>query len=571
MPALLDAALYVPTLPARLQPLLEDVRRFMALNLACRAAEGPEKSAMIAALRAQHDALMAAALVALPPADAVSEAEAEAAFVSGVMRAGHYRQTALGQPPLVDTAGSATLADFAPEPTSPARLRAALLEAFSPSAAVLAAIDARMETELAQLQLRRRIMAALDACYPLQPSADNRAAIDALFTAFYPGHPLRSGEVEIIRTATALFFCLPLSGATLHTRAPDDPDRQRIADFLHQLTHFEPRYSAHFPSFGSLTPERLPAPLLAQLREESGLSAATLAAALSTMVVILPQREIDKYIVHDVWGHGWQALLFRFEETYQRVATYQRLPRLDAVIAGDSLRALVEAQVARLGRGQGIDTAPWTRWLAAVTAERLHDSLSGLSAEVLADVVEYKHIAMWPERSALMPSSSFVKEHPVKLDLTLLDLPGYYERALKGFARLAHAPRARQALTAALCRSGEDPVATRQVLDALADCTGEWLARAHGEGIVAVPMGEVVGVNTFSRAALNYLALHAQFNHLYTQLRVQRGGVGFADQLVFSVAAFLEADWRRGFWHVDEFLLRFPALSARLQAALRPA
>jgi hypothetical protein len=556
MPGLADTGLFDPTLPAVYGPLLEGMAAFMD---AVSQARTSRSSADIARVRRLHDELMGQAR-RLPKAAALPLAEAEAAFFSGGVRACRYRSTVHGEPPLVDTAGSRTLGSF--EVDVDESTLAAMHRALAPDAALQAATAERLAEELSQLQLRATIMAGLDRLFPLRPGADNRESVEGLFSALYPDHPLLPGEVEVIRTSTALFFCLPLKDGALTTR-----DDARIRAFIGELTDFQPSFSAHFPSFGSLTAERVPAALIAELSARTGLEAEVLQDTLPTMVVVLPMEKIDQYIVHDAWGHGWQALLFRFEETYQRVASYTRLPGLDAVVRRGgtalTLRGVLQAQIERRLRGEPLLTGEWDAWLQAATAERL----SGLSAEVLADVVEYKYLALRPGDQALMPSSSFVKELPTKLDLTLLDMPYYYDRALAGFRRLAERPAASVVLSEALCGAGLPEGETVAVVQAFAAHVGQWLEAAHGGEIRAERDGERIRTNTFSRVALSYLGLHVRLNDLYARLMAQRGDVRFADLLVFSVAAYLEADWGRHFWRLDAFLGHFEALLARCEAA----
>jgi len=571
MPAFADATLYDPTLPQRFAPLLREVAGFMALNRAARALDpGPERDAAVAELRGRHDVLLTAALEQLPPERPVGDRDAEAAFLSGAVRLERYQDTVLGEPPLVDTAGSRTLAGFSLDlaHVPPERFAAPLDAAFDPDPEQDVAIRGPLDTELAQLALRQRLMLALDDRFPLRPGADNRGAIDALFEAFYPGHPLPAGTVEVIRTTTGLYFCLPLE-----SRPTEGP----VAEFLDRLLDFHPSFVAHFPSFGSMTAERVPSGLIERLVGDTGLPASQVAAALPTMVVVLPLEKVDQYIVHDIWGHTWQSLLFRFEETYQRAGQHTRLPRLDQTFRCErrglapveaSLRQVIEQQVARVEAGLPVALEAYEAWLRAASAARLYDALAGLNAEVLADVVEYKYLALRPQDAALMPSSSFVKELPTKLDLTLLDLPEYYERALTGFRRFAERQRAEDALLRALGGAPGGP--TAQVLDAFAARTGAWLDEVHGEDVWSEERAGELRVNTMARVALNYLGLHAQLNQLYAGMRERCGDVRFADLLVFSSAAFLERHWAREFWHLDELLTRFEELFNKFEAALTP-
>lgn len=562
MPCFADVSLFEPTLPARYGPLLKNIERFM---LAVEVARDSGTDSDIAAVRQLHQALMAAARPLLPPGLEITLAEAEAAFFSGGVRAAQYRETVHGEPPLVDTAGSHTLGSF--EVDVDERAIAAVHQAFVPDRKTREASDQRLAVELKQLRLRQTLMSGLDVLYPLSPEADNRSSIGALFAALYPGHPLRDDEVEVIRTATALFFCIPYKDGGLTTR-----DGSRIQSFIEGLTNFKPSFSAHFPSFGSLTSCKVPEPLTRALAAQTGVDAAVIQSTVPTMVVILPADKVDQYIVHDAWGHGWQALLFRFEETYQRVAGYDRLPPRDRAFHRDgaslTLQGIIATQIERQLRGAPLQTEDYIAWLQAATAARLYDTLSGLNAEVLADVVEYKYLANHPEDRSLMPSSSFVKELPTKLDLTLLDMPYYYQRALSGFRRFASRPQVQTELVAALVEDGHPRGIAAAVVSELAVHTERWLDAVHGESVLYEPSGDRIRTNTFSRVALNYLGMHVLFNDLYARLMQARGDVRFADLLVFSSAAYLEEDWGARFWHLDAFLVHFEDLFRRYEAAL---
>lgn len=555
--------LFARELPGHLAPTLAAACSFMKAVQDARDGDASATQTLLTL----HAQLMDEGRSLWPSPDAVDQSAAEAAFVSGVLRAVHYTETiAKEELPVVDTAGSQTLSAFSSDlaPYSQSQVRRAIAQAFDPSETLLADIEQRMEEELGQLSLRHRIMAGLQELFPLVPDGDNRASVDALFSALHPDHPLQSGEVELIRTATGLFFCVPFDGDVLSTRAHTPPD---VRAFLAHLTHSDPSYSAHFPSFGSLRAQDVPRDLHERLVQCTGIDPSTVKQVLPTMVVVLPTAKVDQYIVHDAWGHGWQALLFRFEETYQRTVRCNRLPTLDEsfVCVDGTTEITMREAFAALGAGdEGLEV--WRRFLEAATAHRLLDSLGGLNAEVLADVVEYKFLAQHPEHLHLMPSSSFVKTFPTKLDLTLLDMPMYFARALEGFERLANSGGNIPGLLKAL--GGGDDMA--QALRRAAAFTGPWLQKVHGSW-PEMDDRDGFASNTMGRVALSYVELHALFNALYAELREQDPQVRFADAMVFSAAAFLEADWAGRFWFLDEYLVWFPTLYARLKSFLPEA
>jgi hypothetical protein len=299
--------------------------------------------------------------------------------------------------------------------------------------------------------------------------------------------------------------------------------------------------------------------------EATGEDRHDLTEALTTMVTILPSAEVDKYIVHDAWGHQWQALLFEFEESYHEVSEYGYLPPLEREVPNhpDTLIDVIDAAVADLAEGRAIDMERWETYMRAELSTRLIQSLSGLLAEVLADAVEWKYLELQPHRKAELLSSSFFKEYPCKLDLTMIDLGLYFWFATKGFERFYERPQRRSWLSegylAARPRAPRAHVLA--AIDALAEFAGD--AIEHGPYKSGFPEShegdDHAHTNLYGRAGLNFLGFQTVLNDTYARLDEADGVSGgpfarFQDALVFTVAGFYELDRNKNFWHLDEFV-----------------
>lgn len=583
MPELRRESLHDAHLPLQYRGLIRKLDQFIGDSLQLRPRKSEAAPDELGALRRQHDELMSEALQffrgEVSPTEERSEnRDARLAFALGLYRCTFYEETVLGEVELVDTCGSQTLTHFEVDTAQGAGgrelVREFLAEELGFTADELNGLEAILEPELATLSERQQIVQALERRYSLNDTSRGDDAAWEMFSAMYPGHPFRPGEIDIIRTGTSVFYCIPFEGLALetaHWKDRSDAERQEVEEFLRHWSKFKQRYYAHFPAFGFFRGEDTAPELLRFLAGEVDVSEQEIADALTTMVSILQSSEIDKYIVHDAWGHQWQALLFRFEETYRSVARYDLLPAYDWRSSPDdeSLESIV-----RLGLAEGIESAVdrWDDYFRSSLDHRLLRSLAGLVAEVLADVVEYKFILLEPDDAASLLSSSFFKDRPTKLDLTLWDLPWYFKIALKGFERFAERDDVRDEVCAELCeRIGSDPEQTATVLAALARRTEELLDFEYRRSLHYEVEGEQIAVNAFCRVALNFLAMQAVFNDLYDQLRegdpAGRAGVRrFHDVLVFATASFFELDWYENFWLVDEFLgLHFPRLWKRLE------
>ena len=197
-------------------------------------------------------------------------------------------------------------------------------------------------------------------------------------------------------------------------------------------------------------------------------------------------------------------------------------------------------------------------------------AFSAALAEMMADVVEYKLLKAHPGQRDAMPSSSFFKLFPSKLDLTLQDVTRYFEQATEVFRRWAAEPERRRRTCDELVQRGATrPAAEAAVQQAL----GEWetLARSFYAPQLwweAAPGGHL-RVNAFTRIALNFLGIHRAVVETYRRIEDVPVGTlpleSFKDLLVIGASVFFEADRPRNLWRVDEYLsLRFLPLCRRL-------
>lgn len=568
MPFFLQHRLHEPTVAASYLPLLRRLDRFDHLNEAQRKRREAGADLDLEMLTEHHDAIHDMALQRAGEGRRIEEQEATEAFVCGMLRALRYRDTVLAGPPLVDLAGSKTLADFAPDidPTHAEAVRTALRDGMGLEPAVFDRLESGLEAELKRVGHRSEIVAALDARFPLD---DPREGPHALFTALFPDHPLAPGEVSLVRTGTSLFFCIPYDEHVLTAPARERTPAEQadLRAFLERIAQFEQPYLANFPVFGCFHAGQVEPALLDALCSETRLPRNKLIRKLTTMVAVLPTDKLDQYLVHDAWGHQWQALLYDFESRYQDASRYRRPPAYNGGYGPKHIDLLWAAKkYAETGSFEVFDG-----WIQAAFGHRLLTTLAGLFAEVLADAVEYKYLHQHPEKRTLMPSSSFFKELPAKLDLTLHDLPWYFEMAQKGFGRLAWSTDERGRLTDALRAEGhEDP---EQIADALAGRVASWLDETYRGDLTFRADGEQVHVNVFARVALHFAQLHASLNALYERLERQPLPDGFAhfgDALVFTTASFYERDFLANFWTTDDFLEQwFEKLWARLRDALQ--
>ena len=141
------------------------------------------------------------------------------------------------------------------------------------------------------------------------------------------------------------------------------------------------------------------------------------------MIGVLPLAELDKYLIHDTWGHQWQESLLNFEEPYTALTLFKRRLSLTetALVLGEKT-SFADAFVKTEAGTIALDPVKLQQFIDAELYERAIIAFTPILAEMLADVVEYKFLELHPEQEDLLPSSSLLKTFPSKLDLTLVDL-----------------------------------------------------------------------------------------------------------------------------------------------------
>ncbi|MBI3469093.1 MAG: hypothetical protein HY000_39315 [Planctomycetes bacterium] len=569
--------------PSGWRAVLEDLRGFIDLQeeVRGRGESGalPEQQDRLIEL---HDRLLSQSAALLDP-DALADlpdSTLHRLFARSVLLLVRFEECVAAGPEVLDTAGSQTLrfyrADF---DRSTAGLRAIhdrLEQTLGIPRSELRDIEDDVDRELADVRRKQALVTAIREEFVLyRDGPELRDAVYKLFRALYPDAPLLPEDVELVLTGTLIFFCLPFKGEELTTarfHALSHSERRAIQEFLRKVNRFKQEQFSHFPVFGFLKGETLDRGLLERLAARAGLEPREVAREITRIVTILPLAKVDEYVVHDVWGHSWQASMLCFEKMYEEMARYAdplelaesvELPDGEKMCFGDCFR--------QAGSEVTLDEAKFRRFVNAELAERLPVALTAVLAEIMADVAEYKFLALHPDQAEAMPSSSVFKFCPSKLDLTLHDATFYFSQATKVFRLWAeHVPR-RQKTRDELVRRGVTPEAAEAAVERAVAVWQElaawnyapqplWQPEPHGR----------LRVNALAHAALNFLGLHraiVQTHRRLSELRPESLPLrGFRDLLIIAASVFFEADRPRNLWRVDEFLsLKFLPLCQRLE------
>jgi hypothetical protein len=281
--------------------------------------------------------------------------------------------------------------------------------------------------------------------------------------------------------------------------------------------------------------------------------------------MIFRSQDIEMYLVHDIWGHHWQAHLFPFEDQFRTSARFRRLPDLDHEVSGEagwrgSMGATLEQASRWLAKGETLADNYWDPYLSAVFLDRLMISGVVAVAEMLADVSEYKLHVIGGEAAEYLTSSSYFSKWPTKLDLTLMDARVVFGMALEGFERFARASNTGGQLLRRLLLAYPDlePEFAIKAVEAFRKRVREMLEQEFDLKLRCEQRGDQLLINPFTRLCLNLMGMHTALNDLYRELSDEEREYpvplkDFRDLLLLSIAGFYQGAPQVNFWHLDEF------------------
>ncbi len=571
-------------IPSSWEPVLERLKKFETLAQQITKAKKEQKTDLSETLKTfytHHDALMADTRARLrhAPTHCDDEATLDAAFVEAVWLSIEHYPALVHHPEIenLDTAGSKIFTLFTPDaPATPGKresLKLQLQRAFNLDSETVDKLTGQLSTRTNPLHYRHQIMKSLETRFSLvsdNPKLD--ADILQLFRSLYPGAPFVAGEVRLVKTSSALYFCLPTepqekaeaSSVPSDERSKANKTSQRptayYEKFLRKIWEVEP--FAHFPVFGTFNAEDLDLTFRQEIAADTELSLELVTSTLTRMVGVLPLAELDKYLIHDTWGHQWQESLLDFEKPYTALTLFKRPLSLTetASVFGEQT-SFADTFIKTKAGTIALDSEKLQQFIDAELYERAIIAFTPILAEMLADVVEYKFLELYPEQEHLLPSSSLLKAFPSKLDLTLLDLRTCFAHASEVFQNWVTSESTQQQLHKEICEKLDIPdKATKHkelshVLSAAVElCKAQLLSFYQPEWTWEKMEDGALKLNAFSFAALNFLRIHTALIQTYEDLSQIDAPYGFKDILVLAMGTFFERQPQQHIWELDGFL-----------------
>ncbi len=590
-----DPRLFEPEVPLVWQPLLDLLASLWDLV----ESDEPIAERRAAASELRRDWLASADLLAeaLPPELKASSPRHRRWFTEAVLAWIHFARVA-GTPRL-DTLLSKTLRNYPVDLEAGAdqrpAIRAALTAAFGWRPEELDEMEARIDRLISNLEVKH----AVSATFVKLVLQDGEHAVDGraaeLFRDVYGPLPVRPEDVDLVVTASAVYFCVAYrgdrwTGPGFHERPA--AEQAALLDFLERLRRANTFQSPRFPAFGLFDPSVVSPELLDALhagteaRLGHDVPREVVVETFATMTSILPTELADQYLVHDAWGHGWQEALCEFEWLYGDVVHLREPLGPDTGSRARHPRRLADAFVVR-GDRTDLDEETLVSVVEADLRYRIRSAGNTFLSEVLADLVEHKFVRQVHPTDDEFPTSSLLPRACLKVDLSLKDSRAYGRAWSAPYRRFIGRKAVRAKLAAALAAAGRPAPGLGEAVDRAATVIsrrfGAALKSEYAHGLDA-PDTTAARACVVQRLALCALAMDAELDdflaageRILEAEREARPGLqrwqvpeACIDLLVVVLAWFYEQERDAYIWHLDELLRGALAPSfARFGAALR--
>ena len=401
----------------------------------------------------------------------------------------------------------------------------------------------------------------------------SRSEIKAVFDQWFPDNPLRETEVEMVITRTCLYWCIP---AKEDVEPRDSEAETEAVEAWRKLTgRFAFQYFSHFPTFSSFDARDANPALVVSLAAELRWTESDVIDGLNSTTTIERTREIEKYLIHDTWGHMWQGDLTRLRQLYDTMESLKS--PVDAnehlTLPDGNVLSMLDLMYLNMRGEIRYDETLATRYMDQWIRLRIQALLAPIVAELTADCVEYKFKIDNPAERKLLPSSSVFEENPAKLDFAWVDL-GYFVRSLRRtIATYTKSEALKESLIDRTCLllknkyprqyqkvACHDDLRT-QVEVTVAKFLDDFLVRqdVHLNQEILDGVTEnspMPAVNSFFLLFTNFLRIQFTLNHLVQDVMEDKQPE-LAQQfnvLLLAIVIHFEKDPLHGFWNLDEMI-----------------
>ncbi|MDB9741543.1 hypothetical protein OAB00_01675 [Akkermansiaceae bacterium] len=285
----------------------------------------------------------------------------------------------------------------------------------------LAELEQQVQSSEQKLNLRHKVVDWLRNQVTDNLGQLNQNKVQTLFEQLFPNHPLQPEQIHLVATRTGLYWSIPKKG--------DTPEQQT---WLKQYDRFSFNRFNHFPMFSGFEIRDANDQWLKNASQTLGFSLHETIERLNSVITMERTEDIEKFLIHDTWGHVWQADLANFRDLYDEMESMRRPMEASVNVAYTCGNTVCLADLYFPNKNQEIvlKEEEAVEFIHEWLAQHSEAVMTPLVAELTADIVEYKFLLDNPAIKDKLPSSSVFQNDPAKLDFAWVDL-SYFARELK--------------------------------------------------------------------------------------------------------------------------------------------
>lgn len=497
------------------------------------------------------------------------------AFVESALLVSRY--FAVGGGGWRGTLPSPTLSQYRPDPVPPSWSTpagiAAIGDRFELPTKIMDSIIARLDQVDGEIARQRTLIEAVLQTVGLSLEAPLPEATEpfvSLFQECFAGILIDPDKLNVVFTPTQFYFCVdfPALEDLRGWRQFCPPEHQGALRELHQrLSTFSFEKFKRFPTFGPCQPADIRwnwAQMVCdrchlQSPQPFPMTPEQVIQRLSKSIGVLPQKDAEMFLVHDIWGHYWQLLFTQFESDYTTLADCGEVLRANETAytpAGPlTCRELFEFA----GPQVTLNEEKAVQFFHGEVRQRLGLLFTHLLGELVADIAEFKFTWTNPQSAHQLPSSSAFTDYPANLDLSLADLDFLFVRVLQPLLELHLSLTEASPLEIALLadssllevEADQIPQLEVNLKQAIAQLYHCFMAEYGNHYLPTVESDD----SLFAEIVLNLLHLQNVINTLYTDSELTKPApIPFQDLMIVFISRFCSGDSYTEFWQIDNVL-----------------
>lgn len=416
-----------------------------------------------------------------------------------------------------------------------------------------------LDVDLEDTRDKSRLVAAIRALYELDRNPDlQKQNANRLLCRLFPELEGAFSDCHIAVSATLFYFVLP---DIFCDEEPMNSNHAGFASFRSRLKKFKQWQFSQFPMFGFLRGDEVDPLLIEELADASGLAPSYIRRELGRVIGFLPLAFAERYLVHDVWGHGWQASMLRLEGLYQQLAAFdQNFDWNSTVVMSDRSKLRLSDCLHRTHSGWKINDERFAEYMQLWIWNRIPTAMTPLIAELVADLFEHKIYWTDPHLYPNLQTTSILPNVPAKLDLMLEDLNIYFKQIFKALDLFCQRSSYRQRFVSEMVTDGIKREDAERIVEEIKTRIENWrMHEVASKRLVAKNRGEIE-VNLYGYLEHHITLLSAISSIVARQIAdlstATAGMRRWNDWFALLIAVYFEQDPAEHFWKLPQFLRR---------------